>query len=301
MLLQTATGVALPDPMHLEGWEEQDEPLASDPHSDEQTYCFTALRYLLNPDGHYVSMDRWLRMDPHKPSDKLLPDFLIARDLLAQQWGVDEYLPWVVGKAPEVLGEFLSPSSEKVDQKDKPERYGKLGVQEYFLFDPDGKYHVPRIQGWTLHPDGSRAALPRAVDGSIASRLVPVRFGLVDDHVGVIDTRTGELALRYEDVQRLLREEAAARWRAEQARDQEAAARRQEEAARQQEAAARQRAEAAQRQEAEARQHEAAARLVAEQGQRREAEARVLAEAEAARLRAELERLRRANEDIGNG
>jgi len=290
MLLQTATGVALPDPMHLEGWEEQDEPLASDPHSDEQTYCFTALRYLLNPDGHYVSMDRWLRLDPHVPSDKLLPDFLIARHLLAQQWGVDEYLPWVVGKAPEVLGEFLSPSSEKADQGEKPERYGKLGVQEYFLFDPDGKYHVPRIQGWRLHRDGSRTALPRRADGGIDSHLLPVRFRLMDDHVGVIDTRTGELALRYEDVQRLLRQEAAARWRAEAARDHEAAARLQE-------AAARQQAEAAQRREAAARRRAEAAQRQAEQAQQREAEARTVAEVEAAQLRAEMERLRRGGGD----
>jgi Uma2 family endonuclease len=215
-----AVGLAPPDPMHLQGWEEQDEPLATDRHSEEQAYCWTALRYLLEPDGHYVSKDRWLRMDPDDEHDKLLPDLLLARDVLKQQWNVNEYLPWLVGKAPEVLAEFLSPSSEGVDQKEKPDRYGKLGVQEYFLFDPDGTYGVPRIQGWVLRRDGGRETLPRAVDGSIASRQVPVRFGLVDDHIGVSDMRTGQLALRYEAAQHTLREEIAARWRAEQAQQQ---------------------------------------------------------------------------------
>ncbi|HEY8744666.1 MAG TPA: Uma2 family endonuclease [Chloroflexota bacterium] len=272
-MLETATSVLALDPMHLEGWEEQDEPLASDRHSDEQTYCFTALRYLLNPDGHYVSMDRWLRMDPADHKDKLLPDFLIALDVLEQQWNVDEYLPWEVGKPPEVLGEFLSPTSEGADQVDKPKRYGELGVREYFLFDPDGTYGVPRIQGWTLRRDGSREALPRRADGGVQSRVLPVRFLRVDDHVGVIDVRSGRLALRYEEVQRLLLEEAAARLRAEQARQQ---------------------AEQAQQQAEQAQQREIEARQRAEQLQQQESATRVVAEAEMARLRAELERLRRA-------
>ena len=266
-MVQTTIGVALADPLHLEGWEEQDEPLATDRHTEEQTYCWMALRYLLNPGGHYVSMDRWLRMDPAKEWDKLLPDLLIARDVLAQQWNVNEYLPWEVGKAPEVLGEFLSPSSEGADQKDKPERYGKLGVQEYFLFDPDGTYRVPRIQGWLLRRDGSREALARGADGSVASRLLPVRFVLVEDHIGVMDSRTGQVALRYEAAQELLREESAARWRAEQA----------------------QRLEAVSRQRAEEAQQRA------EEAWQQEAEARAVAEAEAARLRAELEWLRRGD------
>lgn len=284
--MQIAPGVTLPDPLHLEGWEEQDEPLATDRHSDEQAYCWLALRYLLNPDGHYVSKDRWLRMDLADDADKLLPDLLIALDVLGQQWNVNEYLPWEVGKAPEVLGEFLSPSSEGADQKDKPERYGKLGVREYFLFDPDGTYGVPRIQGWTLRWDGSRAALPAAADGSVGSRVLPVRFVLMDDHIAVVDSRTGEVALRYEAAQQLLREEIAARWRAEQAQRQEAEAR--------------QRAEEARQREAEARQREAEARQRAEQAQRQAEGARAIAEADAARLRAELERLRQG-EEAGNG
>lgn len=273
-----AGGRALLDPMHLEGWEEQDEPLATDPHSDEQAYCFMALCYLLNPDGHYVSKDRWLRMDRANEDDLLLPDLLIARDLQARQWGVNQYLPWVVGKAPEVLGEFLSPTSKGVDQKDKPKRYAEVGVQEYFLFDPDGTYGVPRIQGWALQRDGSRAALPRQTDGTVASRVLPVAFRLVEGHIAVVDLRTGEVALRYEEAQRQLREELAARYRAE--------------VAQQQAVAARQQAEQAQRDAEHAQQREAEARREAEQ-------ARAAAEVEAVRLRAELARLRRGDREEG--
>jgi hypothetical protein len=152
-------------------------------------------------------------------------------------------------------------------------------VREYFLFDPDGKYPVPRIQGWTLRRDGGQEPLPRGANGSVASRVLPVAFRLADDHIGVVDTRTGQVALRYEDVQRLLRQEAAARWRAEQDR---------------------RRAEQAQQREAEARQRAEQAQQRAEQAQQQEAVARAAAEAEAARLRTELERLRRGNQETEN-
>ncbi len=223
-MLQTIAGVELPDPMHLEGWEENDEPLATDPHSDEQAYCFYALRYLLNPDGHYVSKDRWLRMDPANSRDKLLPDLLIALGLQERQWGTDEYLPWAVGKPPEVLAEFLSPSSADADKVQKPRRYGKLGVREYFLFDPDGTYGVPRIQGWALLGEEEREPLPRDAGGGVTSRVLPVHFVLLDDHIGVVDTRTGQLALRYDQLQQLLRQEMAAHAQAALERQQEATA-----------------------------------------------------------------------------
>jgi Uma2 family endonuclease len=225
-------GLAPPDPMHLEGWEEQDEPSATDRHSEEQAYCWTALRSLLEPDGHYVSKDRRLRMDPDDEQDKLLPDLLIARDVLKQQWNVNEYLPWLVGKAPELLAEFLSPGSEGVDQKEKPRRYAELGVQEYFLFDPDGTYGVPRVQGWALRRDGRRETLPRAADGGVASAVLPVTFRPVGGHIAVVDTRTGRVTLRYEEVQALLRRELETRFRAEEAQRQEAEARQQAEQAR---------------------------------------------------------------------
>ena|SRR5579859_1665974 len=216
---QSPTAATLPDPMHLEPWEEQDEPLASDRHHDEQTYCFEALRHLLNPDGHYATMDRWLRMDPADDHDRLLPDLLVATGLLQAQWNRNEYLPWVAGKAPEILGEFLSPSSLLADLVEKPRRYGALGVREYYVFDPDGSVGVPRVQGWVLQGEEQRQELPRDPDGGLTSRVVPIRFELIDDHITVVDSRSGEIALRYGDVQHVLHQERAARRRAESARE----------------------------------------------------------------------------------
>ena len=41
--------------------------------------------------------------------------------------------------APDLVIEILSPSTAKLDYKEKKSVYEKFGVQEYFMVDPDSK------------------------------------------------------------------------------------------------------------------------------------------------------------------
>jgi hypothetical protein len=43
--------------------------------------------------------------------------------------------------------ERLSPSSLRADLVEKPGDYARLGMREYFAFNPAGRFAVPRIQG----------------------------------------------------------------------------------------------------------------------------------------------------------
>lgn len=52
---------------------------------------------------------------------------------------------WDEGKPPDLALEVLSPSSEIRNQETKKELYAKLGIQEYFVFQPDTKR-----DGWRL-------------------------------------------------------------------------------------------------------------------------------------------------------
>lgn len=212
------SAASLPDPMHPKPWEEKDEPLASDRHYDTQDYIRDALRLILEPLGHYVTRDRWLRMDPNDHDDRLLPDLLVALDVPAERRDPDEYAPWVVGKPPDVLGELLSPSSKRADLEEKPKRYAEFGVREYFLFDVDGRFGQPLVQGWRLSRDGSRTSLPVDDEGSVASEVLPIRFVARDGAVAVEDARTGHVAPRFGAVHAALQQEAAARLAVEEAR-----------------------------------------------------------------------------------
>ena len=73
------------------------------------------------------------------------------------------------GKPPDVVLEFASPSTVKADAGKKKEKYRRMGVREYWLVDPVGGYHDPRVQGFQL-VDGVYERLPwkEGSDGMVA-------------------------------------------------------------------------------------------------------------------------------------
>jgi len=271
--LESGATVVAPDPMRLDGWEDNDEPLAHDTHRWECTYCEATLRAAFAGPDCYVSAETWLQMDPANPSDRLQPDLLVSLGVPQEPRG--EYLPSLEGKPPDLLAEYLSPSSVEADLHLKRPRYAALGVREYFVFNPAGRFRYPRMQGWTLHRNGRADALILAADGSISSNVLPVRFVIVDDQLLIVDRESGrplsELPLVQQRLQQALRDVLR---EADVRRQAEARAARAEAQA-EHEVEARRQAEARAAEEAEAR--------------RQEAEARLLAEREVARLRALLE------------
>ncbi len=217
-MLRSITEAHVPDPMHLEGWEEQDEPMATDWHHREQDYCCAVLRERFAGSDCYVTRDRWLLMDPASRADKLLPDLLVA--LGVPDGNREEYDPVVEGKPPDLLAELLSKDTRRIDMEQKRERYAKLGVREYFVFNPERRFRLPRIHGWTLYRDGSALPLPVEPDGGIASTVLPVRFAIVDDYLVVLDQPSGGPASPLADAYLRVHAEEAARRRAEAAREQ---------------------------------------------------------------------------------
>ena len=93
---------------------------------------------------------------------------------------------WRVGKsgpAPQVVFEIASQETWKKDLEEKPLRYARMGVQEYFAYDPH-EFPLPlsrnrRLFGWRLDQDGQvMEEMPIGPSGSLwspslASWLVP--------------------------------------------------------------------------------------------------------------------------------
>lgn len=76
------------------------------------------------------------------------PDFFVTLDVD----GSRERKAWVTweeeGRFPDVIVEFLSPSTEKVDREDKKRLYERIfKTQNYFIFDP---FDPNSLQGWHL-------------------------------------------------------------------------------------------------------------------------------------------------------
>lgn len=91
------------------------------------------------------------------------------------------------GVAPSVVFEMASENTWQNDVEDKFDRYEELGVREYFLFDPEGLYLVPVLQGYRLRGSAYRRIRTSALESVLG-------FGMraEDTMLRLIDGRTGQ-------------------------------------------------------------------------------------------------------------
>lgn len=99
--------------------------------------------------------------DPNNLNVRVQPDYYIA-------FGVDEnsirrrrlYLPWEVGKVPEFALELASDTTYRNDLRRKPGIYARIGITEYWRFDPTGgELYGEPLWGGTL-VDGEYQPIP---------------------------------------------------------------------------------------------------------------------------------------------
>jgi Uma2 family endonuclease len=104
-------------------------------------------RFLEDPDV-YVTGDLLLYYEEGDPTKVIVPDVFVVQ-------GVEKklrrtYKLWEEKKAPDVVVEVSSRSTQVEDKGNKKVIYENLGVREYFLFDPEGKWLRPPLQGYRL-------------------------------------------------------------------------------------------------------------------------------------------------------
>ncbi|HEX7181583.1 MAG TPA: Uma2 family endonuclease [Thermoanaerobaculia bacterium] len=240
------------------------EPMAeTEVHLEEMVYIRAAFkkRFQDTPDV-YVAGNLLFYYEKGNREAVVAPDGFVVKGV--PKGRRRNYLLWKEGKVPCFVAEVTSYSTKRKDLGFKKDLYERLGVAEYFLFDPLGEYLKPQLQGFRLVGRRYRPMSP-GPDGSLVSTTTGVEFHHDGSLLRLTDIATGEPFLRDE-------EETAARRQAEKRAVAEAAARRQAEERAAAEVAARRQAEE---------------RAAAEVAARRQAEERVRAlEEELARLRA---------------
>ena len=98
------------------------------------------------------------------------------------------FLSWEEnGAIPAVVFEMASEGTWRDDLDDKFDQYERLGVKEYFLFDPECVHLVPQLQGYRLNGTAYR----RLRQTELVSEL---GFGLraEDTMLRLIDLETGQ-------------------------------------------------------------------------------------------------------------
>ncbi len=200
---------AIPLRREVEYPDSDGQPMAeSDIHRQEIVDLMEALRrrYRGAPDV-YVAANLFLYYRQGDPRSVVAPDVFLVRGVPP---GLRKtFKLWEEGAPPCFIVEVTSSSTRDDDLTRKKDLYEHLGVDEYFLHDPEGDYLSPRLQGFRLL-HGRYVSLRPNADGSLESHTTGLTLQVEGTSLRLIDTATGERLLRVEEVdQDRLRERAA--------------------------------------------------------------------------------------------
>ena len=180
------------------------------------TYAIEALdNHFRTRSDVYVSGDLFIYHEENNNRARIAPDVFVV-------FGVPDhlrrtYLLWQEGKAPDFVMEVSSPSTWRADQGSKRDTYAKIGVSEYWLYDPTGDYLTPRLHGFRL-VDGRYAPIAVRDDGALTGRSEVLALELrlyPDDRFRFHDPASGQDLLSLEEAERGRDAEVQARQAAE--------------------------------------------------------------------------------------
>ncbi len=150
--------------------EPDGEPMAeSDPARDYLVYGVESLKfYFREQEDVYVSGNLHISYERGVPDAAISPDVFVI-------FGVEDrprtsYRVWLEGGiTPDWVLEVTSASTRKRDEEDKPTTYTRLGVSEYFQYDPTGDYLNPPLKGQRLVNGTYQRMTPEILeDGSMS-------------------------------------------------------------------------------------------------------------------------------------
>ncbi len=231
------------------------------------TYAVSCLRHYFRNRPEAFASGNLLIYYEEGTRARVAPDVFVVFGARNRKEERASYRLWEEEKAPDFVLEITSPATWRDDRDRKRELYRRLGVGEYWQYDPTRNYLEPPLQGLEL-VEGEYEPLSgwRLADGTLAARseVLGLELRVAGRRLRFYDPQTGK---ELPDLAETDEQRREAESRAEQeavARRREAAARQAAETRVQQEAAARQAAETRAQREAAARRREAAARQAAE-------------------------------------
>jgi Uma2 family endonuclease len=130
--------------------ESDGKPMAeTDVHRDRMVELIEAIRFHFRDDPQlYVSGNLFVYFEEGNPAKVVAPDFFAVRGVPGGRRRT--YKVWKEGKPPAVTIELTSKSTHREDLVDKRAIYERIGVQEYFIFDPEGIRFDPQFRGFRL-------------------------------------------------------------------------------------------------------------------------------------------------------
>ncbi len=108
----------------------------------------------------YVSANHYIFYEEGNRDARVAPDVYFVRGVPKRIRA--NYLLWEEGRAPDAAFEFVSRRSLRRDLHRKPPIYERIGIREYYVFDPRGLLREPvRLRAFRLR-DGRYEEVPAA-------------------------------------------------------------------------------------------------------------------------------------------
>jgi len=199
--------------------EEDDAVSESTKHYKQGLYLVSALDLFFagRVDG-FVGGNLFVYYQQGDPTRCFSPDVMVALGVRPRP--VEErgsYRIWEEGVPPTIIIELTSASTRRVDTVQKLRQYAKIGVAEYYLFDPLNEFLKPPLQGHHLDASGHYQRLPGA---ELDSPALGLRFVVRDGWLRLLNPSTNTLLPTLEEAEaaRLEAEAEITRLRAELAR-----------------------------------------------------------------------------------
>ena len=138
-------------------------------HIDAIIAARAILMEWLDTANHYLGINQFVYYEKGFVRRVVVPDLFILR-------GVDPHRRRIVKLWEEKVGigfalEVTSPSTARHDEGRKKTLYQRLGVSEYFLFDPLSEYFNPPLRGYRL-VDDDYVSIEPDVNGRLRSQFL---------------------------------------------------------------------------------------------------------------------------------
>ena len=150
--------------------ESDGTPMAeTDLHRDLMLESIEAVKHHFRdaPDV-YVSGNLFIYYEDGHPESVVSPDFFVVRGVPKGPRRI--FKLWEENKSPGVVLELTSRSTHLEDLGNKRAIYEEIGVEEYFIYDPEGIKFQPQLRAWRLR-DGILQPMPEVRRGACGAQV----------------------------------------------------------------------------------------------------------------------------------
>ncbi|HVC93671.1 MAG TPA: Uma2 family endonuclease [Pirellulales bacterium] len=187
---------SLPDPLYPDS---DGEPMGeTDLHVAAILHLYDALRrHFRRREDVHVAADLFLYYEEGNPSACKAPDVMVTKGVQGNH-PRRFFRTWEEQVSPTVIIEVTSDKTRAEDEKVKPELYARIGVREYFIFDPELEVRRERLRGFRLKR-GQVSRLAPEAQGQVTSRELELVLEPEGHLLRLFDPATGRRILTGEE------------------------------------------------------------------------------------------------------